>query len=125
MENKDKVKKIFIGAILLLFLVLIIVGVQKDGQDNLVVVLDFGASRKTFQVSSSEQERAWGLLQQAAVLANTNLEATNDFRPKRIDGLTNGDDNKQWVFYVNGIKQEASPFNTFINPPAEVVFRFE
>lgn len=125
MGDKNKIRKIALGVLFLACAVLLVLIVKKAGDDKLVVVLDFGTDKKSFQVSIEDKERAWGLLQQASVLANTDLEATNDFRPKKIDGMANGDNNKQWVFYVNGVKQEASPFDTFINPPAEVVFKFE
>ncbi|MBU4477314.1 DUF4430 domain-containing protein [Patescibacteria group bacterium] len=97
--------------------------VKEEGK--LVLVLDYGNDKQSFEADIQEQKRAWSLLQQATALSNIPLEATNDFRPKRIDGFANGLDNKYWMFYVNGIKQESSPYDTFVKSPAEVVFKFE
>jgi hypothetical protein len=97
--------------------------VKEEGK--LVLVLDYGNSKQSFEADIPEQKRAWSLLQQAATLSNISLEATNDFHPKRIDGFANGFDNKYWMFYVNGIKQESSPYDIFVKSPAEVVFKFE
>ncbi len=58
-------------------------------------------------------------------MAKIDLEATNDFYPRKIDGMTDGTDNKHWTLYVNGIKQNSSPLDAVVKPPAEVTFRFE
>lgn len=93
---------------------------------KLTLVLDYGNNhRQTFQISTPEEKRVWSFLQQAAAISKIDLEPTNDFYPRKIDGLANGVDNKHWVFYVNGAKQNLSPFDALVKPPAEVVFRFE
>lgn len=130
-NNKLNINKnwflILAGIAVLALLVFIYPSGKQENKEEgkLVLVLDYGNSKQSFEADIPEQKRAWSLLQQATALSNIALEATNDFRPKRIDGFTNGFDNKFWIFYVNGIKQESSPYDTFVKSPAEVVFKFE
>jgi hypothetical protein len=122
-------KKIFLIGIIVFALIILVFyssfEKKKDKEGKLILVLDYGNNKRSFQVSGAEQKRAWSLLQQVASVSKINLEATPDFYPKKIDGLADGSDNKHWVFYVNGIKQDSSPFDTFVKAPSEVVFRFE
>lgn len=113
--------------IIALGLVAFVFPVKKERtKEGLVVIVDYGNSQKqAFRLSRTGSNRAWSLLQQIATLSKIELEATNDFRPKKIDGMTDGEDNKHWNLYVNGIKQESSPLETIVNSPAEVVYRFE
>lgn len=98
---------------------------KKEG-GKLVLVLDYGNNHKqSFQLLTNEQKRAWSLLQEVAAVSKIDLEATNDFYPRKIDGMRDGIDNKHWILYVNGIKQKSSPFDAVVKPPAEVIFRFE
>lgn len=121
------------GRIFLIIIIIVLIGFfaffffKKDAEGKkLILILDYGNDRRqSFQISTSEQKKVWSLLQQAAAISKIDLEPTNDFRPQKIDGLADGTDNKQWVFYVNGTKQNLSPFDAVVNPPAEVVFRFE
>lgn len=93
--------------------------------EKLVLVLDFGDKTKTFQTYLSEQKRAWSLLQQVAAISEMNLEAGDNFSPKKIDGKENGQDNKKWTLYVDGKKQDASSYDVMVKPPAKVTFKFE
>lgn len=94
-------------------------------RSRITLTLDYGESKQSYQVKVDQDRRAWSLLQQATALSSVDLEATNDFRPKRIDGYPNGKDNKQWSLYVNGVKQEKSPFEVYVKSPDKLVFRFE
>jgi hypothetical protein len=122
-------KKIFLISIIVFALIILVFyssfEKKKEKERRLLLVLDYGANQRSFQISGAEQKRAWSILQQVASVAKIDLEATPDFYPKKIDGLADGSANKHWVFYVNGIKQNSSPFDTFVQAPAEVVFRFE
>lgn len=121
-------RRIFLIIIIAILVVLFLFFFSRKNTENrkLTLILDYGNNhRQTFQVSTSEEKRVWSLLQQATALSKINLEPTNDFYPRKIDGLAEGIDNKHWVFYVNGAKQNLSPFDALVKPPAEVVFRFE
>jgi len=120
-------KKILIIIILAIFAAFAVFSYQRGTKEKkLTLVLDYGNNHKqTFQLLTSEQRRAWSILQEVAAVSKIDLEATNDFYPRKIDGLRDGIDNKHWVFYVNGIKQNSSPFDAVVKPPAEVIFRFE
>lgn len=121
-------KKFYISLIIVVVLFVLISVFYtgtKDKKESLVLVLDFGASQRKFKIAAPEQERAWNILQQVAAVSGTNLEATEDFRPRKIDGLADGSGNKHWVFYVDGIKQKTSPFDVFVKAPTELTFRFE
>jgi len=120
-------KKILIIIILVIFAAFAVFSYQRGTKEKkLTLVLDYGNNHKqTFQLLTSEQRRAWSILQEVAAVSKIDLEATNDFYPRKIDGLRDGIDNKHWVFYVNGIKQNSSPFDAVVKPPAEVIFRFE
>jgi len=100
---------------------------EKEKADNakMVLVLDYGDGQQKFRVLEKDGNRAWNILQQVAAIAKIDLKPTNDFRPQKISGKTNGDGDKVWVFYINGVKQETSPYEVFVRPPAEVAFRFE
>jgi len=74
---------------------------------------------------TNQEKRAWSLLQEVAAASKIDLTATNDFYPEKIDGQKDGADNRHWEFYVNGIKQNLSPLEAIVKPPAEVIFRFE
>lgn len=92
---------------------------------KIMVTLDYGDKKQSYQVKAEEEQRVWSLLQQATALSSVDLEATNDFRPQRIDGYPNGKDSKEWKLYVNEVKQEKSPFEIYVKSPDKVVFRFE
>lgn len=122
--------------ILIIVVIIIFITFYLLGKDNipsnsskgnyLTLIIDFGSGQKRqFQTPTPEEKRAWGLLQQASFLANLILEPTNDFRPKKINGLENGFGDKKWNFYVNDVKKEESPFNVKVSPPDTVLFRFE
>jgi uncharacterized protein (UPF0333 family) len=120
---------------LLLFLIIILIAifyvfysfnVDKKNNDNLTLILDYGnQTKQSFKLSTTDSYKAWSLLQQISAVYNIRLEPTNNFYPQRIDGLSDGSNNKHWNFYVNGKKQEKSPIETVVAPPAEIVFRFE
>ncbi|MCX6731696.1 MAG: DUF4430 domain-containing protein [Candidatus Parcubacteria bacterium] len=120
-------KKISIIIIVVIFIAFAIFSYQRGKkEEKLTLILDYGNNHKqSFQLLTSEQKRAWSILQEVAAVSKIDLEATNDFYPQKIDGVKDGTDNKHWVFYVNGIKQNSSPFDAVVKPPAEVVFRFE
>jgi len=119
-------KKILIFVIIVVFAGFIFLSWAKKKEEKLTLVLDYGNNNKqSFQLLTSEQKRAWSILQEVAAVSKIDLEATNDFYPRKIDGIRDGIDNKHWTLYVNGIKQTSSPFDAMVKPPAEVVFRFE
>jgi hypothetical protein len=122
-------KKILIVIVIIVFFsafLLFFSPFSKKEEGKLVLILDYGNNHKqAFQLFTSEQKRAWSLLQEVAAVSKIDLEATNDFYPKKIDSLKDGTDNKHWALYVNGIKQKSSPLDTVVKPPAEVTFRFE
>jgi len=121
-------KRIFLIIVIIILIVFFLFFFFGNNSKNrkLTLILDYGNNRRqTFQVLASEEKRVWSLLQQATAISGIDLEPTNDFYPRKIDGLADGVDNKHWVFYVNGAKQNLSPFDTLVKPPAEVVFRFE
>jgi len=99
--------------------------IRKD-KDRVILVLDYGNGKiRRFQGSAEHNMRAWDLLQQAVVSSSVSIETRNSFVPKSIDGLPNGKDGKQWHLYVNGVRQEGSPFEIFVQGGDEVSFRFE
>ncbi len=118
--------------IILTIAIMVIAGVfianfylKSDKEKGLTLVLDYGNKKQSFQVPDIEEKRAWSLLQQVAAVSDIDLEISNDLRPQKIDGFSDGTDNKHWVLYVNGIKKESFPLDTLVVPPSEVVFRFE
>jgi len=120
-------KKILIIIIVVIFIAFALFSYQRGTKEKkLTLVLDYGNNNKqSFQLLTSEQKSAWSLLQEVAAVSKIDLEATNDFYPRKIDGMRDGIDNKHWTLYVNGIKQKSSPFDAVVKPPAEVIFRFE
>lgn len=122
-------KKLLIIIVIIIFFAALLLSsfpTKKEGEEKLVLILDYGNNHKqAFQLSTSEQRRAWSLLQEVAAVSKIDLEATNDFYPRKIDGMRDGIDNKHWILYVNGIKQKSSPLDAVVKPPAEVIFRFE
>lgn len=125
----DKVKKykksIIIGAILLLLVVYL--GIKMDSKNNvLTLILDFGnGSKKTFYNYSQEEKSAWSALQQAAAVSKIELQAGPGFSPTKIDGRTNGEENKKWELYVNSAKQISSPIDIKVSIPDKVIYKFE
>ncbi len=120
-------KKILIFIIIIVFAAFFLFSSStKNKKEKLTLILDYGNNHKqAFQLLTNEQKRAWSLLQEVAAVSKIDLEATNDFYPRKIDGMRDGIDNKHWILYVNGIKQKSSPFDAVVKPPAEVIFRFE
>lgn len=80
---------------------------------------------RKFKGPVSENTKALDLLQEAAALGAIDFELIDHFAVKRINGLENGDGEKQWNIYVNGKKRELSPFEINVNPGDEIVFKFE
>jgi len=121
-------KKFLITIIIIVLAAVVVFSFVLKGKEEskLTLVLDYGNNHKqTFQLSTSEQKRAWSVLQEVAAVAKIDLVATNNFYPGKIDGTKDGTDNKHWTFYVNGIKQNLSPLEAIVKPPAEIMFRFE
>ena len=121
-------KKLLIIIVVVIFFAafLLFSPLTKNKEEKFTLVLDYGNNHKqTFQLLTSEQRRAWSLLQEVAAVSKIDLEATNDFYPRKIDGMQDGIDNKHWTLYVNGIKQKSSPLDAIVKPPAEITFRFE
>ena len=119
-------KLLIIVAVVFLIIVFLFLPVKKGEDKKLTLILDYGNNRKqTFQLSTSEQRRIWSILQEVAAVSKIDLEATNELYPRKIDGLRDGTDNKHWTLYVNGTKQKLSSADVFVEPPTEVVFRFE
>lgn len=99
---------------------------NKQGDNTIVLILDYGNNKKqSFKLSTEEPYRVWSLLQQVAAVSNTILVPDNNFYPQKIDSPDGDIANKNWNFYVDGIKQEKSPFETMVSPPAEIIFRLE
>jgi len=96
-----------------------------DNGAGLILVLDYGATKKSFKFNEAKEERAWNLLQQVAAAKKIDLVPTNDFSPYKIGGFINSQSDKHWVFYLDGVKQSSSPYRIFVKPPAEVAFRYE
>ncbi|MEW5908141.1 MAG: DUF4430 domain-containing protein [Patescibacteria group bacterium] len=92
----------------------------------IILTIDFGNGEKqVFYNDQIEQEKAWNLLQQAAVLYSIDLEANKDFYPRKIDGVQSTDSKKIWTLYVNGIKQNSSPLDVEVKKPDKVLFKLE
>jgi len=119
-------KKLFLISVLIVCLTLFAYYFYFAKRNSaLVLVLDFGDKKSAFKLNTRERYRAWDLLQQVAAINNLNLVPDNNFWPKVIDSRPEGKDNKKWYFYVNGKRQEKSPIETVVSPPAEVAFKFE
>jgi hypothetical protein len=118
-------KKIFLIAAGLFVLGLLVYPLPPKGK-RLVLTIDYGnGQRRSFELRTEEQKKVWSALQEVAAVAELELEAGNNFYPKKIDSRPNGVNNKKWNFYVNGVKQWSSPINTVVKPPAEILFKFE
>ncbi len=118
-------KKIIITGLLLIILIFIEINLSSK-KDALVLMIDFGNGNKKVFYNYAEKERtAWGLLQQVAIASELELKAGEDFWPQKIDGLKNGDENKIWSFYINGVRQMTSPINIKVNIPDKVTYKFE
>lgn len=118
---------IFVLIIIIASLSFFYFSAKEKKNNSLVVILDYGQSKRSFRLVTKDKEmqNAWSLLQQATAFANIPLEAKNEFYPKRIDGHVDGENNKHWVYYLDGKKQDSSPMATFVQPPAEIIFRYE
>ncbi|MBU3925560.1 hypothetical protein KJ763_00110 [Patescibacteria group bacterium] len=126
MKNIDDKKLITAIILLLVFVVIYFVFNTAFRKNALTLILDFGnGSQKTFYNYSQEEKNAWGVLQQVAIISSLDLQASPGFFPKKIDGRANGEENKLWNLYVNGVKQEASPIDIKVNVPDKVIYKFE
>lgn len=120
-------KKIIIGIAVLAAVSSVYFGFRLNSQKKaLVFELDFGnGDKKVFYNYTDEQKKAWSLLQQVAAISKLDLKADENFVPQKIDGYINGDENKKWNLYINGIKEVASPMNVTVKVPDKIAFRFE
>lgn len=128
--NSARNKKIFQLSFLAFFLILFAaVGNWLTDRNNksgeIIFVLDFGDNKKTYQTFLSEEKKAGSLLQQVAAISGTSLEVGANLVPKKIDGKENGENDKNWNFYVNGEKKDGSPYDVVVKAPAKVEFKFE
>jgi len=126
MDKVKKYKKPIIIGVILLFLV-VYLGIKTDSKSNaLTLILDFGnGSKKTFYNYDKEEKSAWSALQQVAAVSKIDLQAGPGFTPKKIDGRTNGEENKKWELYVNSMKQIFSPIDIKVSIPDKVIYKFE
>ncbi len=93
---------------------------------EVTVALDYGDGRiRKFAGPIDAKAKVLDLLQQVAAVGTIDLEVVDYFTPQRINGHKNGDGDKQWNVYVNNVKQERSPFEIYVLPGDEVVFKFE
>ncbi len=113
-------------AVAVLLILFIGIGSRKaEEESKLTLVLDYGNDdQQVLQVATSEQKRAWSLLQQAAAVSGIDLVADNNFVPIKIDGFANAG-GKQWNFYVNEVMQNTSPYEVIVGAPNKITFRFE
>lgn len=127
--KKNKKEKIILLAFLAAVILAVLIsgwGEKKADKNELVFIIDYGNSGKqALQVPLAGKKRVWNLLQQAALLTDAQVEADNDFTPIKIKGFLNGTGGKHWVFYLNGVKQDISPYNVYAGPADKVVFRFQ
>ncbi len=127
--KKDKKEKIVLLVFLAAVIFVVLIsgwGGKKADKNELIFIIDYGNSGKqALQIPLQEKKRVWNLLQQAALLTGAELEADSDFTPTKIKGFLNGSGGKHWVFYLNGVKQNASPYNVYAGPNDKVVFRFQ
>ena len=92
--------------------------------DNITFTVDYGSSQQKFSWQFPDKVRVWDLLQQATTLSNTDLAATGNFIPNKIDGHQNNT-LEGWHYYMNGVLQATPPFETFASAGDEVVFKWE
>lgn len=119
-------KKITFAILLAVVAVALYIGFAPSQKDAITLIVDFGdGTKKSFYNHSDSAKSAWSLLQQAAAISNLDLEVLKDFYPKKIDGFSNGKDDKAWNLYVNDAKQNSSPISVTVVPPDRVVFKFE
>lgn len=120
-------KKLTLGLLVLVAVLSVYFGLKLNSQKKaLVFELDFGnGDKKVFYNYTAEQKKAWSLLQQVAAISKIDLKADENFVPQKIDGYLNGDENKKWNLYVNGMKEDNSPMNVTVKIPDKVAFRFE
>lgn len=128
--NPARSKKLFQLVFLAFFLILfaavgnaLLDKNEKSGE--VILVLDFGDNKKTYQTFLSEEKKAGGLLQQVAAISGITLEVNANLVLNKIDGKENGEDDKNWNFYVNGEKKEGSPYDVVVKAPVKVEFKFE
>ena len=91
-----------------------------------IVELDFGNGKiRRFKGPIENNARAWDLFQQAIAVGSINVEISDHFIPRVIDGIKDGANGKHWSLYVNNVKQKFAPFEIQVKSGDEVVFRFE
>lgn len=119
--------KLILGIVVLAAVLSVYFGIKLNSQKKaLVFELDFGnGNKKVFYNYTDEHKKAWSLLQQVAAISKMDLKADINFVPQKIDGYINGDENKKWNLYVNGIKEADSPMNVTVKVPDKIAFRFE
>ncbi|MBI2045913.1 MAG: hypothetical protein HYT28_00600 [Parcubacteria group bacterium] len=91
---------------------------------SITLVVDYGASERKWNGQFSDKVRVWDLLQQATALSKTDLVATGNFYPYKIDGHQNNTE-WGWHYYLNGKLQTVPPFESFASNGDEVVFKWE
>jgi len=90
------------------------------------VALDFGnGTIRRFKGPIENNAKAWDLFQQAIAVAGINVEVSDHFVPRVIDGVEDGAGGKHWSLYVNNVKQKFTPFEIQVKSGDEVVFKFE
>ena len=91
-----------------------------------IVALDFGNGKiRRFKGPIENNAKAWDLFQQAIAVGGINVEVSDHFVPRVIDGIKDGAGGKHWFLYVNNVKQKFAPFEIQVRSGDEVVFRFE
>ncbi len=91
-----------------------------------IVALDFGNGKvRRFKGPIENNAKAWDLFQQAIAVGGINVEVSDHFVPRVIDGIKDGTNGKHWSLYVNNVKQKFAPFEIQVKSGDEVVFRFE
>lgn len=104
-----------------------VAGVETRGQAGLII--DYGEKTGQYQFEVEQGVTALELLNRASLKDNI-LLVTEDFGEMGtivdgIAGLNNGDDNKYWIFYVNGQMASSAADKTLVHPDDSVEFRWE
>ncbi len=99
---------------------------SEQSSKEAIDALDFGNGRvRRFKGPIENNAKVWDLFQQAIAVGGINVEVSDHFVPRIIDGIRDGDSGKHWSLYVNNVKQKFAPFEIQVKSGDEVVFRFE
>lgn len=99
---------------------------SKPATDEVKLVIDYGDGRARKFISQYRPgSRAWDMLQQANAIYGIPLKVENHFLPIAIGDKENGQEGKEWNFYLNDRRSEVHPFESMLEGGEVILFKFE